>query len=46
MGTPDDTITVSDVSKQFQLTKRDSLIQIGTPISQNRIEKNSHMMLT
>ena len=44
MGTPDDTITVSDVSKQFRWVKHDRLIQIGTPILENIIEKNIHTM--
>ena len=44
MGTPDDTITVSDVSKQFRWVKHDRLIQIDTPILENIIEKNIHTM--
>ena len=44
MGTPDDTITVSDVFKQFRWVKHDRLIQIGTPILENIIEKNIHTM--
>ena len=45
MGTPGDTITVSDVSKQFRWVKHDRLIQIGTPILENIIiEQNIHTM--
>ena len=39
-GTSDDTLTVPGLSEQFLRIKHDHLIQIGTPISENRIEKN------
>ena len=47
-GTSDDTLTVPDLSEQFLRINHDHLIQTGTctPISENRIEKNIHTMLT
>ena len=45
-GASDDTVTVPDAPEQFLRTKYDYLIQIGTPISENRIEKNIYTMLT